>query len=59
VPSYDAHYWQQRATEARAIAEMVSGAVAKREMALIAAAYERLAERAERTRRCGDKWQDC
>jgi hypothetical protein len=59
VPSYDAHYWQQRAKEARATAELVSGAVAKREMELIAAAYERLAERAERTRRRGDRWQDC
>jgi hypothetical protein len=59
VPSYDAHFWQRRAREARAIAESMSRAVAKREMELIAAAYERLAERAERTHRRADRRQDC
>jgi hypothetical protein len=47
--SYDADFWRQRAKEARAIAEAMTLPVARREMEHIAAAYDRLAERAERT----------
>lgn len=46
---YDADYWRQRANEARALAEAMTLPVAKREMEHIAAIYERLANRAERT----------
>jgi hypothetical protein len=47
--SYDADFWRQRAEEARALAETITLPVAKREMEHIAAAYDRLADRAERT----------
>ena len=46
---YDADFWHKRAEEARAIAELMSLSVAKREMEFIAAAYDRLGDRAERT----------
>ena len=47
--TYDADFWRRRAERARAIAETMSLSVAKREMEHIAEAYERLADRAERT----------
>jgi hypothetical protein len=46
---YDADGWRQRANEARALAETMTLPVAKREMQHIAAIYQRLANRAERT----------
>src|SRR5262249_5959037 len=45
---YSADFWRQRAEEARALAETMSLAAAKREMEQIAVAYRRLADRAER-----------
>ena len=47
--SYDADYWRQRAEEARGLAETMKLPAARCEMEQIATAYERLAERAERT----------
>jgi hypothetical protein len=47
--SYDADFWRQRAEEVRAMAEALALPAAKREMWVIAKAYERLAEHAERT----------
>jgi hypothetical protein len=46
---HDADFWHQRAQEARALAEVMTLPLARREMEYIAAAYERLANRAERT----------
>jgi hypothetical protein len=46
---YDAVFWRKRADEARAIAANMKVPGARREMEQIAAAYERLADRAERT----------
>ena len=46
---YDADFWRQRAEEARAVAEVMTLPLARREMEFIAAAYDRLADRAERT----------
>ena len=46
---YDAEYWRRCAAEARALAESLTLPVARREMEHIAAAYERLADRAKRT----------
>ena len=45
----DAHYWLDLAEEARSKAERMTYADTKHEMLRIAAAYERLAEHAERT----------
>ena len=45
----DARYWLGLAEEARSHAEQMTYADTKREMLRIAAAYERLAEHAERT----------
>jgi uncharacterized protein Yka (UPF0111/DUF47 family) len=45
---YDADYWRRRAEEARTLAESLTLPVARREMEHIVAAYERLADRAER-----------
>jgi hypothetical protein len=42
-------YWLDRAEEARAQAKDMATPEARREMLLIAAAYQRLAEHAERT----------
>ena len=47
--SYNEAYWRERAEEARAIAAAMTTPIARREMLQIAVAYERLAERAERT----------
>jgi hypothetical protein len=47
--SYDADFWRQRAEEARALAQAMAVPAAKREMWVIAEAYERLAVHAERT----------
>ena len=49
VQPYDADYWRSRAQEARAIATVMTTPDTRREMQQIAAAYERLADRAERT----------
>jgi hypothetical protein len=49
VQPYDTAYWHQRAEEARALAQTMTLPVARRELEHIAAAYERLADRAERT----------
>jgi len=49
---HDADFWRQRAQEARALAEIMTLALARREMEHIAAAYERLAIRAERAAAC-------
>lgn len=46
---HDADFWRQRAKEAHALAEIMTLPLARREMEHIAAAYERLAKRAERT----------
>jgi hypothetical protein len=46
---YDADYWRQRAEEARALAGSMKLPDARREIEQIARAYERLADRAERT----------
>ena len=48
---HDAQYWLDRAEEARLQAEEMTNAATKREMLIIAAAYRRLAEHAERTAR--------
>ena len=48
-PSSDADIWRKRAEKARATAEAMTAPSAKRDMQLIAAAYERLADHAERT----------
>jgi uncharacterized protein Yka (UPF0111/DUF47 family) len=45
---HNADFWRQRAQEARALAEIVTLPLARREMEHIAEAYERLANRAER-----------
>ena len=47
--SHDAEFWRQRAEEVRALARIITLEAARREMELIAAAYEKLADRAERT----------
>jgi hypothetical protein len=47
--SYNEAYWRERAEEARAIAGAMTTPISRREMLQIAVAYERLAERAERT----------
>ena len=49
VPVYDADHWRRRAQDARATAEKMTDAGARREMQTIASAYERLADHAERT----------
>ena len=49
---HDADFWRQRAQEARALAEILTLPLARREMEHIAAAYERLANRAERAAGC-------
>jgi hypothetical protein len=49
VPSYDADFWRERAEEARSVAASMIRAETKREMEIIALAYERLADHAERT----------
>ena len=49
VQPYDADFWRQRAKEARALAKSITLPVARRELEQIAAAYARLADRAERT----------
>jgi hypothetical protein len=50
VQPYDgAFFWRQRAEEARALAQMMMLPVVRRELEHIAAAYERLANRAEHT----------
>lgn len=49
VQPCDASFWRQRAEEARALAQTMTLPVARRELEHIAAAYERLADRAERT----------
>jgi hypothetical protein len=49
---HDADFWRQRAQEARALAEIMTLPLARREMEHIAAAYERLANRAERAAGC-------
>jgi hypothetical protein len=46
---YDADFWRQRAEEARALAQTMTLPVARREMEHIAASYQRLVDRAERT----------
>jgi hypothetical protein len=46
---YDASFWRGRAAEARALAKAMMSPVARREMEQIAAAYMKLADRAERT----------
>jgi hypothetical protein len=48
-PTYDADHWRRLAEGARATAERMSDHEARREMHIIALAYERLAEHAERT----------
>ena len=48
VQPYDAGFWRQRAEEARVLAQTMTLPVARRELQHIAAAYERLADRAER-----------
>jgi hypothetical protein len=45
----DADFWRRRADDARRTAEGMCVPAAKREMELIAAAYERIADHAERT----------
>jgi hypothetical protein len=45
----DEQYWLGRAEEARLQAEQMTNSDTKREMLIIAAAYRRLAEHAERT----------
>jgi hypothetical protein len=56
-PVCDADFWRRLAQKARATAETMTVAAAKREMQVIASAYERLADHAERTagRRAGRK----
>jgi hypothetical protein len=48
---YDADFWRLRAEEARALASAMKLPSARREMQQIAAAYDKLADRAERTAR--------
>jgi hypothetical protein len=45
----DEQYWLDRAEEVRLQAEQMTNADTKRELLIIAAAYRRLAEHAERT----------
>jgi hypothetical protein len=47
--SCDDDFWRKRAEDARATAEAMTAPAAKREMELIAAAYDRIAGHAERT----------
>jgi hypothetical protein len=54
---YDADYWRRRAEEARALAASLTLAIARRELEHIAAAYERLADRAERTAGRKGTWE--
>ena len=49
VQPYDVGFWRQRAEEVRALAHTLTSPVARHELEHIAAAYERLADRAERT----------
>jgi hypothetical protein len=49
LTSCDADFWRNRAEEARATAEVMSAPAPKREMELIAAAYDRIADHAEHT----------
>jgi hypothetical protein len=49
VASNDPHHWRARAREARTKAEAMSTPAPKRELLMIAMAYERLADHAERT----------
>jgi hypothetical protein len=49
---HEADFWRRRAQEARALAEIMTLPLARREMEHIAAAYERLAKRAERVSGC-------
>jgi hypothetical protein len=49
LTSCDADFWRKRAEEARTTAETMTVPAAKREMQLITAAYDRIADRAERT----------
>jgi hypothetical protein len=46
---YNANYWRERAEEARAVSEAMTLPAARRQLEHIAVAYERLADRAERT----------
>jgi hypothetical protein len=48
-PSSDADFWRKSAEKARATAEAMNAPSAKHDMQLIAEAYERLADHAERT----------
>jgi hypothetical protein len=50
-PAKDADYWRRCAKEARSTAEAMNVPAAKREMLMIAAAYERLADHSESTAR--------
>jgi len=43
----DPRHWHERAKEARALAETLTDSQARRQMLEVAAAYERMAERAE------------
>ena len=48
-PTYDADHWRRLAEGARATAGKMTDAEARQEMRIIALAYERLADHAERT----------
>jgi len=48
---HDAGFWRQRAEDARAVAQTMKSCSERRKMEAIAAAYDRLAEHAERTAR--------
>ena len=50
-PSSDADFWRKRAERARATAESMTAPSAKRDMQLIAEAYDQIADHAERTAR--------
>jgi hypothetical protein len=54
----DTDFWRQRAEEARAIAEAMKSFSEKQEMQAIAAAYDRLADRAKRTGRRKGNWHE-
>jgi hypothetical protein len=57
-PEKDADYWRRRAEEARSRAETMNVPAAKREMLIIAAAYDRLANHSDRTEGRGSARQN-
>ena len=47
MEAFEADFWRRRAEETRSVAQAMSLPAAKRELLVIAEAYERLADRAQ------------